>query len=54
MQFVFIAAFAACPGNACQTPAPVPTQVQAVPVVIYQASPRPLIPIFRPQVFIVK
>lgn len=50
---VYVAAFAACPGNACQAPAPVPTAVQPMPVVIYQAAPRPLLPLFRPQVIYV-
>lgn len=51
---IYFAAFAACPGNACPPPAPMPTQLSAVPVVIYQAAPRPLIPIFapRPQAYV--
>lgn len=50
---ILVFAAPACSGGSC--PQPVTVQ-QPAPVVIYQAAPRPLLPLFapRPQVIIVR
>lgn len=53
MNTVVFYALSACAGGSCPSTVVQAVPAQPVPVVIYQAAPRPLLPIFRPQVIYV-
>lgn len=54
MNSIIVYTVAACSGGSCPSQVVQAAPVQPVPVVIYQAAPRPLLPIFRPQVIVVR